>query len=188
MIRFTSILAAAVSLGVSLGPACAEGKEDKKATLAASDYIEIQQLVNRYGQYIDTCTNNGYDYADLYTEDGVFIDKYSDEGFSKGGLQRAKGRDELAAASWGGSKGCKDMPWNGWTHLMGNLVITPTPEGAKGRCYLIMLGEKGPGSVERDGGYEDVYVKTAKGWRFKSRTHVRSKEWSNPLLQTADRR
>ena len=30
---------------------------------------------------------------------------------------------------------------------MGDLVITPTAEGAKGRCYLIMLGEKGPGSV-----------------------------------------
>ena len=50
-----------------------------------------------------------------------------------------------------------------------------------------MLGEKGPGSVDRDGGYEDIYVKTAKGWRIKSRTHVRSKEWSNPLLQSADR-
>jgi hypothetical protein len=186
MIRFTPILAAAVSLISSLAAA---GADEKKAVaLSPLDYIEIQQLVNRYGQYIDTCTNNGYDYADLYTEDGLFIDKYSDEGFSKGGLQRAKGRDELAAASWGGSKGCKDMPWNGWTHLMGNLVITPTPEGAKGRCYLIMLGEKGPGSVERDGGYEDVYVKTAKGWRFKSRTHVRSKEWSNPLLQTPDRK
>jgi hypothetical protein len=173
-------------LALALAPAY--GQEKKVATLTAMDYIEIQQLVNAYGQDIDTCANNGYDYADLYTPDGVFIDKYSDEGFQKGGLQRAKGRDELAAASWGGSKGCKDMPWNGWSHVMANLVITPTAEGAKGRCYLIMLGEKGPGSVDRDGGYEDIYVKTPKGWRIKSRTHVRSKEWSNPLLQTADRK
>lgn len=108
-------------------------------------------------------------YADLPTSDGVFIDKYSDEGFAKGGLQRAKSRDELAAASWGGLKGCKDMRWTG-------------------RCYLIMLGEKGPGSVNRDGGYEDVYVKTPNGWRIKSRTHVTTKEWSNPLLQSADRK
>ncbi len=166
----------------------AHAQEKKAATLTAMDYIEIQQLVNKYGQYIDTCSNNGYDYADLYTPDGVFIDKYSDDGFKHGGVQRAKGRDELAAASWGGSKGCKDMPWNGWTHLMGDVVITPIPGGAKGRCYLISLGEKGPGSVDRDGGYEDLYVKTAKGWRIKSRTHVRSKEWSNPLLQTPDRK
>jgi hypothetical protein len=172
---------------VALALATAYAQEKKAANVTAMDYIEIQQLVNKYGQDIDTCTNNGYDYADLYTADGVFIDKYSDDGFSKGGVQRAKGRDELAAASWGGSKGCKDMPWNGWTHLMGDVVITPTAEGAKGRCYLIMLGEKGPGSVNRDGGYEDIYVKTPKGWRIKSRTHVRSKEWSNPLLQSADR-
>lgn len=178
--------AAAVCL--LLAVALVYAQDHRKSTLTALDYIEIQQLVNAYGQDIDTCTNNGYDYADLFTSDGVFIDKYSDEGFAKGGLQRAKGRDELAAASWGGSKGCKDMPWNGWSHVMTNLVITPAAESATGRCYLIMLGEKGPGSVQRDGGYEDVYVKTAKGWRIKSRTHVRSKEWSNPLLQTADRR
>ena len=39
---------------------------------------------------------------------------------------------------------------------------------------------KGPGSVERHGGYEDVYVKTKEGWRIKSRTHVRNKAWHNP--------
>lgn len=171
-----------------LAVALVYAQDRRKNTLTAMDYIEIQQLTNAYGQDIDTCTNNGYDYADLYTPDGVFIDKYSDNGFAKGGVQAAKGRDELAAASWGGSKGCKNMPWNGWTHAITNLVITPTPEGAKGHCYLIMLGEKGPGSAMRDGGYEDVYVKTAKGWRIKSRTHVRTKEWSNPLLQSADRK
>ena len=37
---------------------------------------------------------------------------------------------------------------------------------------LIQLGMKGPGSIERHGGYEDVYVKTADGWRFQSRVHV----------------
>ena len=177
-----------VVLAIAQLQAYENAQQTKTTSLTALDYIEIRQLVDRYAQDIDTCSNNGYDYADLYTADGVFIDKYSDDGFKKGGVQRAKGRDELAAASWGGSKGCKDMPWNGWTHLMGNLVITPTAEGAKGRCYLIMLGEKGPGSVDRDGGYEDIYVKTPKGWRIKSRTHVRSKEWSNPLLQSADRK
>ncbi|HTR38322.1 MAG TPA: nuclear transport factor 2 family protein [Bryobacteraceae bacterium] len=164
----------------------ADAASAKAPAFSALDYIEIQQLQNKYGIDIDTCTNNGYDYADLYTPDGVFIDKYSEEGFQKGGLQRAKGRDELAAASWGGKLGCKNMPWNGWSHLMVNSVITPTAEGATGRVYLVMLGEKGPGSIARDGGYEDVYVKTAAGWRIKSRTHVRSKAWSNPLLRTPD--
>jgi hypothetical protein len=181
-------VAAAAAIVLVIGLAYARAQEKKAGTLTAMDYIEIQQLVNAYGQDIDTCTNNGFDYADLYTPDGIFIDKYSDDGFKHGGVQRAKGRDQLAEASWGGVKGCKDMPWNGWSHVMTNLVITPTAEGAKGKCYLLMLGEHGPTSVDRDGGYEDVYVKTSKGWRFKSRTHVRSKEWSNPLLQTADRK
>jgi hypothetical protein len=30
-----------------------------------------------------------------------------------------------------------------------------------------MLGMTGPGSLQRDGGYEDIYVKTADGWRIR---------------------
>ena len=86
--KWTSVAATAF-LALTLPPAQAQDKNT--AALTAMDYIEIQQLVNKYGQDIDTCTNNGYDYADLYTTDGVFIDKYSDDGFKKGGVQRAKG-------------------------------------------------------------------------------------------------
>jgi hypothetical protein len=67
---------------------------------------------------------------------------------------------------------------------MVNHVITPSPEGATGRIYLLQMGIKGPGSIERHGGYEDVYVKTAAGWRIKSRANVRQESWLNPLLQT----
>ena len=67
-----------------------------------------------------------------------------------------------------------------------NHQITPTPQGATGRIYLVQMGMKGPGTVERHGGYEDGYVRTASGWRIQSRTHVRDKAWHNPLLQTAD--
>ncbi len=123
----------------------AHAQEKKAVTLTAMDYIEIQQLVNKYGQYIDTCSNNGYDYADLYTPDGVFIDKYSDDGFKHGGVQRAKGRDELAAASWGGSKGCKDMPWNGWTHLMGECGDHADGERCEGAMLSDLAGRKRTG-------------------------------------------
>src|SRR5688572_28032944 len=40
--------------------------------LTGLDYIEIQQLVSKYARAIDTCSNNGYDYADLFTADGYF--------------------------------------------------------------------------------------------------------------------
>jgi hypothetical protein len=157
------------------------------AELSALDYAEITQLINRYAYGIDTCANNGYDYANVFTEDGVFIDKNSDAGFAAGGRVLAKGRDALAELVGGGSKGCKTkLVWTDWSHLMLNHEITAAPEGAKGRVYLVQLGMRGPGSVDRHGGYEDVYVRTRDGWRIKSRTHVRDKAWHAPALQTPD--
>jgi hypothetical protein len=155
--------------------------------LSAADYQEISQLTNRYAYGIDTCGNNGYDYADVFTADGVFVDRNSDEGFKQGGRVLARGREALATLIGGGSRGCKTkLVWTDWSHIMSNLVVTPTPEGAAGRLYLLQMGMKGPGSIERHGGYEDVYVKTPNGWRIKSRTHVRNKAWHAPALQTAD--
>jgi hypothetical protein len=159
----------------------------KGPALTALDYQEITQLINRYAYGIDTCGNNGYDYADVFTPDGVFIDKNSDAGFKAGGRVLAQGRDALAALVGGGTKGCKTkLVWTDWSHLMLNHVITPTATGATGRVYLIQMGMTGPGTIARHGGYEDVYVKTAAGWRIKSRTHVRDKAWHAPTLQTPD--
>ena len=87
--------ATAAALGVALTIA-AFMLHAKSSSLTALDYIQIQQLANRYGQDIDTCSNNGYDYADLYPPDGVFIDKFSPDGFGKGGLILAQGREKLA--------------------------------------------------------------------------------------------
>ncbi len=159
----------------------------QERAFTALDYQEITQVINRYAYGIDTCANNGYDYADVFTPDGAFIDKNSDAGFKAGGRVLAKGRDALATLVGGGSRGCKTkLVWTDWSHLMLNHEITPTPQGAKGRIYLVQMGMKGPGTIERHGGYEDVYVRTQAGWRIQSRTHVRDKAWHNPLLQTPD--
>lgn len=84
----------------------------KAPAFTALDYQEIVQLPNRYAYGIDTCSNNGYDYADVFTPDGVFIDKNSDEGYKQGGRVLARGREQLAALVGGGSKGCKTkMIW-----------------------------------------------------------------------------
>jgi hypothetical protein len=38
---------------------------------------------------------------------------------------------------------------------------------------LLAIGVGGdPTTIEYQGGYEDVYVKTGDGWRFESRVHV----------------
>ena len=141
----------------------------KPMELSALDYIEIQQLVAKYARAIDTCSNNGYDYADLYTPDGVFLPIVN--GKSVPGIQ---GREKLAEVSGGGSKGCKNVPWieQGVHHIYVNHIITPTPEGAIGTVDMMMIGLGGdPNKIESDGYYEDIYVKTAQGWRFKQRTH-----------------
>lgn len=154
--------------------------------LTAGDHFEIEQLMYRYGHAIDTCSNTGYDYADLYTEDGIFVDDFTDEGFAADGLVRAVGREQLARAAGGGEAGCENVGWKDWSHLMINPVITATEYGAMGRVYSVVIGEAGPDHTQRFGGYEDEYVKTDDGWRIRKRTHVRNKAWSHPLLQSED--
>jgi hypothetical protein len=143
--------------------------QQKPMTLSAMDYIEIQQLVNKYAKFIDSCSNNGYDYADLFTADGSFVPVIN--GKPTTGIQ---GRERLAEVSGGGSRGCKNVGWiqQGVRHLYPNHVIEPTADGAKGTVDMLMIGLGGdPNKIQYDGHYEDTYVKTPQGWRFKQRMH-----------------
>jgi hypothetical protein len=181
-------LAAAVAIGFVVGRGGQGSDAHAQAGgFTALDYQEITQLINRYAYGIDTCANNGYDYANVFSPDGTFTDRNSDAGFAAGGRVLAEGRDALAALVGGGSRGCAaKLPWTDWSHLMLNHEITPTADGATGRIYLVQLGMQGPGSVTRHGGYEDVYVRTPEGWRIQSRTHVRNKAWHSEKLRTPD--
>ena len=137
--------------------------------LTALDYIQIQQLVARYARAIDTCSNNGYDYADLFTPDGVFIPTINGKPGAK-----IQGRERLAEVSGGGSRGCKNVGWiqQGVRHLYVNHIITPAADGATGTVDMLMIGLGGdPNKIEHDGYYEDTYVRTPQGWRFKQRVH-----------------
>jgi hypothetical protein len=170
---------AALAIGVligSLAAAQAQQKRGRTPALTATDYIEIQQLVNRYGYALDHCENNGYAYAELYTPDGVFIDDWSDLGVSRKGI-RWEGRERLAEAAGGGVLGCKGKSRRSLSHIAVNHVITPTAEGAVGSVFLISGGGSGdPDIIQRSDIYEDVYVKAPNGWRFKQRTHVRDRD------------
>ncbi len=85
-------------------------------------------------------------------------------------------RDALARVAGGRDGQCVDpktSPAYGLSHMNVNIVITPTATGAVGRSYLIAMGiGKDLTKFERQGGYEDEYVKTPTGWKFKTRTHV----------------
>ena len=144
-----------------------------RPALTTQDYIDIQQLLHKYAFALDTCSNNGYDYADLYTLDGVFY-----WGINS---RKSVGREELAEAAGGGKNGCKRVqaatPQNPiQTHVTVNAVIEPSPEGAVGKNYLVYPGVRGitadPDHTGHVGGYQDVYVKTPQGWRIKKRIHI----------------
>ena len=146
----------------------AQQKAGQKITpLTALDYFEIEQLNNKYAFALDTCSNHGEDYANLYTDDGIFI-------VGLNGLEY-KGHQKLVEAAGGPT--CERLKrLLNQTHTTINLVIEASPEGATGKSYLVYPGVRGE-HADADhsghvGGYQDVYVKTAKGWRFKSRVHV----------------
>ncbi|MBT2186547.1 nuclear transport factor 2 family protein [Sphingobium nicotianae] len=143
---------------------------DTTPTLTPQDYIEIQQLNACYAIYLDDCTDDGYAYADLYTDDGTFgvSEKWGDPGATY-----ARTRDERAIVAGGGPHGRQPPRFGTSHHVIVNHRIEPRPGGAWGRCTLIAMKLDGdPARNEPQGGYEDFYVKTADGWRFKSRVHV----------------
>src|SRR5579862_3036469 len=163
MAKMTGLAAAFV---VGLGAiATAQSQQAKKPmVLTATDYAEITQLSNKYAWAIDSCIDNGYAYADLYTDDGGF--SVSQE-WGKQGARMTKGREALAAAAGGVNSGgdpsgkkdaCKDPTTTigyGISHIIVNHVITPTPDGAIGKAYLLAIGVgSDPTKIERQGGYE----------------------------------
>src|SRR6187402_3089846 len=95
------------ALSVAIVPAVdAQSSPAAVKELTALDYFQIQQLVSRYARAIDTCSNNGYDYADLFTPDGFFAPEQN------GVVGRKwQGREQLAEASGGGVRGCKNVGW-----------------------------------------------------------------------------
>jgi uncharacterized protein (TIGR02246 family) len=137
-------------------------------TLTALDYIEIQQLVARYPFALNTGADNGYAMADLFTPDAIFCGR---------AVLFSQGREQIAALARGRNNGPASV-----VHFSTNHVIVPSAEGAIGKLYLVVLriGENGqPSSINQGGHYDDVYVKTSRGWRFKLRSYIPS-NWIPP--------
>ncbi len=88
-------LTIAAMVALSLAPGRAMPAE-KAAALTALDYIQIQQLVNRFSIALDYCTNGGRDFADLFVEGGQFI---IDEGNGKPLVFNS--REQLVAVTGG---------------------------------------------------------------------------------------
>jgi len=149
---------AVLSLTFAFGASVLASAADSPTTLTPLDYVEIRQLAARYGHAVDQGAAEGYAYADLFAEGATF-----------GGTT---GRDNLATLAKRTARG----PQAAW-HFIINHVIEPTADGAKGKEYLVHLqygdGDK-PNVVWNGGHYEDTYVKTPEGWRFRTRRFVPS--------------
>ena len=171
----------------TLGLVVVRAQSRSGPSLTAMDYVQIRQLVTRYAYALDTGGNKGYDFADLFTADGEFV------------RPPAKGREQLAALARGDAMG----PLN-TIHYAMNLVIGPTADGAIGRQYVVefnfnddvpplgnrtqweVVGDKRGELLSIGGHYEDMYVKTPGGWRFKRRQVVPSKSGGGVDPATAD--
>jgi len=131
------------------------------SALTPQDYIDIQQLVSSYAYGLDGNTDNGATYASLFAPGGIF------------GRPRTEGRDNLAALANREPHGAKYV-----RHFITNHVIEPSPGGAIGREYAVIvdINENGePGRIFLGGRYDDEYVKTPQGWKFKMRTFTPSR-------------
>ena len=140
-------------------------------SLSPADYIAIQQLVNRLNFHLDYCTDAGQSFADLFIPGGEYIIDQGD------GMPSVRNTRESLIAIAGGPdcESRRNTPTSWILHLSESLVIDHHPDGARGTSYAIYPANKGNFLNEETAGqlglYHDVYVKTAEGWRFKSRRH-----------------
>jgi hypothetical protein len=160
-----------LALNALLVAGSASAQAPKK--LAAQDYVDIRQLIDGYSFVLENCTNGGADYSNLYTDDATFGVSST---WGSGVKVWFRGREQLAAAGGADGKGgCRPPSPNPEFHIVANVFITPTAEGAKATSTLLTMSNKTTehgDSIHWEGGYEDTFQKTAKGWRFKSRVHV----------------
>lgn len=120
------------------------------ADLTPADYTAIQQLYARYNTTIDRGDAEGW--AATFVPDGTFMNN--------------KGTEALKnfVNTWHAGQGASQR------HFSADLVITPSAEGATGTVSTLLVSVARPNSIAAYITYSDVLVKTAAGWRFKSRT------------------
>jgi hypothetical protein len=165
-------MVAALALVAALVPRATARAQSGTAAgsgISTADRTAIQQLLEHYQQALSSCASTQY--ADLFTTDGTFTsDDFRGAKHRElyGKSARLVGHDKLvqlveteefclnpeqrAARSAARARN---------SNSFANLSLEPTTDGVRG---VVPLGNGGR--------YEDVYVKTADGWKFKSRNVV----------------
>ena len=138
------------------------GVAANRAALTPMDYIEIQQLYARHSIALDM--GDGTARGALFTRDGSYSNLMSGH--------KPTPRSELVRATIARGN-------IGERHLITNLIITPTKEGADGFAYLAMVNAAGK---VHTGFYNDKLVKTPEGWRFAARVGWYDVDPDSPYL------
>lgn len=123
------------------------------ATLTPDDAIAIQALVSGYARALSGC--RAEEYADLFAPDTG--------SFASGIRGQVVGRERLIALVQS-ERQCTAPPAT---------AANPRPGGGTGPTVAIEVtptGARGIADLGGAGQYQDEYVKTPKGWRFRSRT------------------
>lgn len=123
--------------------------EEMVRSLADKD--AIRDLVRRYADCVWQCDIAGA--VSLFTEDGVM---------DTGSGAPIVGRPALLEAY-------KGMLTGDLQPFVHNHVIELDGDRATGRCYLDLRATRDGVSMMGSGHYEDVYIRTAGGWKFRSR-------------------
>ena len=154
-----------VVAGMLSEPGSAQG------TLTTDDRVEIRNLYNKYNHYIDNVKDNVEAFASIFTEDAVFETNIA--------VGTRTGHEDLAALARQVGSATKVSPG----HLVWNVVIDPSPEGAIGSAYYgVTVRPHEEGTEVRGwawGIYTDRLVKTDDGWKFKYRRYTPS-GWDQP--------
>ena len=141
------------------------------ANLTPADHSEIQHILTSLNQGADF--NDSDLWVSQWTPDGSWT---RPDGESFVGHDRLRKYRRSTRVPGGGASSRRH-----WTN---GVVLTPTADGATGRTYYMLLNvADSPPTVASAGHYEDVFVKTADGWRIKQRI---IKPYPDPQLGKPD--
>jgi hypothetical protein len=146
----TRNVGALVAVAILGSGALLDAQKPGAKALTAQDLVEIQQLYAKYNWALDSGDSEGY--ASTFTPDGVFNTNVGHDAIVK------------FADTFHAGLGSHVRHWNT------NLMILPSPEGATGQVYLVLVDfANKPATIVTSASYSDELVKTAQGWRFKKR-------------------
>jgi hypothetical protein len=167
MLKRTVVVVATLVAAIGTGWVYAQSRSGP--ALSTQDYIDIQQLYANYAHALDK--GEGARFAATFIAEGEFT----------GG--RAAGQASAVRTPLKGTEGLTRMGSSGGSrHFTANLVITPTPEGASGSCYLLLFNARNvPATITETAIYDDTLIKTSQGWRFKKRVVWRDDDDISPF-------